>query len=241
MDKANQGLTMRRLPASARPLSDRRQPLATLSSVTFPVRARVAGGAVRRLAIVLAGVIGAVLVTASCAAGQHAQTAQVVPAIDGTHGQLGNMYLEGVALHAPTGPSYAAGSNVQLAITLVNAGSNADTLLDVTSADFTGWSIVDNAQAASVSQTSGDTGLPIEPHAAQRLGLADLGASAALSPRTLVLEDLSSKVAPLFPGTTVDVTFRFANAGTTTLHVPVQLTATPNSASLPAPTGPSVD
>lgn len=190
----------------------------------------------RRLGVALAGV----LLTASCAAGQHAQTADVVPAIDGTHGQVGDLLLEGVAIHAPSGSSYAKGGNAQLAITVVNGGASPDTLVNVTSPSFTSWGIVDNAQASSVSQSGGAaTGLTIQPHSAERLGLAALGASATLSPRTLVLEQLKS--GPLYPGADVDVTFRFANAGSTTLHVPVQITASPNTASLPAPTGPSVD
>lgn len=192
----------------------------------------------RRLGIAVA----AVLLTSSCAAGQHAQTAAVRPAIDGTHGQAGNMLLEGVALHAPSGSSYAAGSNVQLAVTVVNSGNAPDTLVNVSSPDFTSWGIVDNAQAAAVSSSgSADTGLTIDAGGAQRLGLADLGASPAMSPRTLVLMDLTKSSAPLFPGTTIDVTFRFANAGSTTLHVPVQITATPNLSTLPAPSGTPAD
>lgn len=188
------------------------------------------------LGIGLAGV----LLSASCAAGQHAQTAAVVPAIDGTHGKIGNIQLQGVAIHAPSGASYAADSNAQLAVTLVNTGAKSDTLVNVTSSEFAGWGIVDNAQASSsTASNSGDTGLTIDPHSAQRLGLADLGGATDLSPRTLILEQLKS--GPLYPGTTVDVTFRFANAGSTTLHVPVQLSSSPPTASLPAPTGPSVD
>lgn len=209
--------------------------LATLSNVTIPASARVRPRLARRLAVAVAGV----LVTASCAAGQHAQTADVVPSIDGTHGQIGNMLLEGVAIHAPDGPSYAAGSNAQLAITLVNNGSAPDKLTNVSSSAFAGWGIVANADATSVTQTTkADTGLTIDAHSAQRLGLADLGASADMSPRTLVLTNLAKS---LYPGVAVDVTFSFANAGAVTLHVPVQLTAAPNTASLPAPTGPSID
>ena len=208
--------------------------LATLWNVTSPGRLRVA----RRLGVALAGV----LLTASCAAGQHAQTADVIPAIDGTHGTVGTMVLAGVAVQAPSGSSYPAGSNVSLLITLVNNGNAPDKLVSVTSPAFTGWGVVDNADVASATSAGGsDTGLTIAAGSAQRLSLAAAGASADSSPQTLVLMGLAKSAAPLFPGTAVDLTFRFANAGTTTLHVPVQLTATPNEASLPAPTGPSID
>jgi copper(I)-binding protein len=180
-----------------------------------------------------------VLVTASCAAGEHAQTAAIQAAVDAASGRVGGMALSGAALHAPSGSSYPAGSNVSLAITLVNTKNSADTLVNVTSSAFTGWGVVDNAQAASTTASgSADTGLTIEANSAQRLGLAGTGASATASPRTLVLMNLAGNSAPLFPGSAVDITFRFADAGSTTLRVPVQLTATPpNGVTLPAPTG----
>ncbi len=208
--------------------------LATLWNVSSPGRVRVA----RRVGIGLAGV----LLTASCAAGQHAQTADVVPAIDGTHGQVGKIVLDGVAIQPPTKSSYAAGSTVQLSMTVVNNGTSADTLVNVTGPAFTGWGIVDNADAASATASSGaDTGLTIDPGSAQRLGLAGDGVSAQASPRTLVLTGLASTSAPLFPGNAVNLTFRFANAGTTTLRVPVRLTPSPNAATLPTESGASVD
>ena len=191
-----------------------------------------------RVASRLGVAVAAALLTASCAAGQHAQTADIVGAIDGTYGQVGTMSLDGVAIHAPSGMSYAADSNAPLGVTIVNEGMAADTLVSVTSPAFSGWGIVDNAAASTTSAVSNaDTGLTIEPGTAQRLSLADLGGSASASPRTLLLMKLTSSSAPLFPGTTVDVTFRFASAGTTTLHVPVQITASPDDATVPAESG----
>jgi copper(I)-binding protein len=158
---------------------------------------------------------------------------------DATRGQIGDIVLGGVAIHAPTGQSYAAGSTAQMSVTVVNNGNSADTLVNVTSPAFSGWAVVDNAAATSSSSSTsgGDTGLTIEPGSAQRLGLAGVGGSAQFSPRTLVLRNLSSSEAPLFPGTTLPVTFRFANAGSTTLSVPVQLTASPGGATVPVQTG----
>ena len=191
-----------------------------------------------RVASRLGVAVAAALLTASCAAGQHAQTADVVGVIDGTSGQVGSIALKGVAIHAPTGQSYAADSNAQVGVTIANEGTVADTLVSVTSPAFSGWGIVDNAAASATTSTSGgDTGLTIEPGSAQRLGLADLGGSATASPRTLVLMKLTSSAAPLFPGSTVDITFRFASAGTTTLHVPVQVTDAPDDATVPAESG----
>jgi copper(I)-binding protein len=184
----------------------------------------------------------AVLLSASCAAGQHAQTLDVVPALDGTYGAVGNMRLDGVAIPTPSDSTYSAGANVPLALTLVNGGNSPDTLVNVTSSDFTGWGIVDNADAGSASASSGaDTGLTVAPNSAQRLSLVTQGGSSDASPRTLVLMGLAADAAPLHPGGTIDLTFRFANAGTTTLHVPVQLAPAPNGATLPAPSSPAID
>jgi copper(I)-binding protein len=197
-------------------------------------RARIA----RRAGVALA----AVLLSSSCAAGQHAQTLDVVPALDGTYGTAGRLRLDGVAIPTPSDSSYAAGANVPLALTLVNSGNSPDTLVNVTSSDFTGWGIVDNADAGSASASKGaDTGLTVAPNSAQRLGLVTQGGSSDASPRTLVLMGLAADAAPLRPGSSVDLTFRFANAGTTTLHVPVQLASEPTGATLPPPSSPAID
>jgi copper(I)-binding protein len=189
--------------------------LATL----FHVSTSGPGRSARRLGIAVAGV----LLAAGCAAGQHAQTAQVRPGIDGTLGSVGAISLDGVAVHAPSGASYAKGSNAQLALTIVNDGTSPDTLVSVTSPSFAGWGIAANSDADTSTPTA--TGLTIQPGTAQRLGVADLGGSADLSDRTVVLTSLEQQ---LFPGNTVEITFRFARSGSATLRVPVQLRDAPS-------------
>jgi copper(I)-binding protein len=176
---------------------------------------------------------GAVLACASCAAGQNAATAEEVPSIDGTNATVGDMQLEGVAIQAPSGSSYAAGSSAPLALAIVNNGDSADTLTAVTSPAFSGWGIAKTAAAAAQP-----TPTSIPAGSSLRLGLHNLGASSSSSTETLVLSALAKGSSPLFPGGSVSITFRFAKAGSTTLTVPVQLSTTPNDASVSAPSQP---
>jgi copper(I)-binding protein len=179
--------------------------------------------------------IGAVLLTGSCAAGQHAATAEIVPAIDGTSGVVGALRLEGVAIHAPSGASYAAGSNAELAMVIANGGNADDTLTNVASPAFSGWGIVATDAATSATIPPRGTPTVIPAGTSLSLGLKNLGTSSQNSPKTLVLTSLAKKSSPLFPGASVKITYTFAKAGAKTLTVPVQLASVPNEASVPAP------
>lgn len=181
--------------------------------------------------------VSAAVLTAACAAGQQAQTAQERPSIDGTTGVIGQLQLEGVALHAPTGiRAYPAGSAVAMKLYIVNNGQSGDTLTNVTSSAFTGWQVVSTPAVPAATATGGgsESGTPqqIGPGAAIGLGLTNLTPGGTGSAETLVLTGLKTSSAPLYPGSAVPVTFTFANAGQTTLTVPVQVSAQPNSQTL---------
>ncbi|MGH8860246.1 MAG: hypothetical protein ACRDVG_03255 [Jatrophihabitantaceae bacterium] len=190
--------------------------------------------------------LSATVLTAACAAGQQAQTADEITTVDGTQGSVGNIQLESVALQAPSGPSYADGASVPLTAYIVNNGQSADSLVRVSSSAFTGgWDVVSTpallpgpsgaAGAASSAAPSSGRAQKIGAGAAVGFGLTDLSPSGAGSPETLVLRGLTN--GPLFPGTAVKITFTFADAGQTTLTVPVQVSAKPNNATLPPATG----
>ncbi len=70
------------------------------------------------------------------------------------------------------------------------------------------------------------------------LGLTGLNTGSGTSKQTLVLVGLAKQSAPLTPGMAVPVTFTFANAGQTTLTVPVRLSTTPYDQTLPASPAP---
>ena len=180
---------------------------------------------VSRLRVALVALSTAVL-TAACAAGQQAQTANERPTLDGTQATIGKISLGGVALHAPTDNSYPAGSTVAMSIHIVNNGQRPDTLTNVSSPAFGGWDVVSTPSVQTSGTTGSGGGSPqkIGPQAAISLGLGDLTSNGTGSATTLVLTGLKSKSAPLYPGTAVKITFTFAKAGSKTLVVPVQIT-----------------
>jgi copper(I)-binding protein len=192
--------------------------------------------------------LSAAVLTAACAAGQHAQTAEEKPTIDGTQGSVGAIQLESVALHTPPNSSYPAGASVPMSVYIANTGNTADTLTNVTSTAFTGWGVVasssgQTSSAAASPATSAAGSAPGTPQrigagGALSLGLQKLTSNGTGSPQTLVLQGLASKSAPLYPGSAVKITFTFAKAGQTTLTVPVQLSVTPNQQTLAPGTSP---
>ena len=176
------------------------------------------------------------MLTGACAAGQHAQTAEEKPSLDGTFGNVGNIQIEGVAFHAPNGASYPSGASVPLAAYIANNGTSPDKLVKVESSAFSGgWAVESGSSSGSSSSSGSGNGQPqtIGPNQAVGFGLQDLGSSGAGSPKTIVLRGLTAQSAPLFPGTAVKVTFTFANAGQTTLTVPVQISTDPHQQTLP--------
>jgi copper(I)-binding protein len=180
--------------------------------------------------------LGATVLTAACAAGQQAATSEEKPTLDGTQGQVGQIQLEGVALHPPTGKAYSSGASVPLSVYIVNNGQTSDKLTGISSPAFSGWSVTSTAFASSKSGTSSAA---IRPGSAVGFSMRNLTPTGGGSPRSIVLSGLSDKNAPLFPGNSVRVTFTFAKAGQTTLTVPVALSEQPNSASVAAPSSAS--
>lgn len=119
----------------------------------------------RRIGIGLVAVCVA-LVTSSCAAGQKAETARATPVVDGTNGQVGSMQLHAVAIKAPSGASYAQGTDALMTLIIVNNGRDKDTLTTVSSPRFRTvgfYSSADDADAhakadATASSSASDTG-----------------------------------------------------------------------------------
>jgi hypothetical protein len=194
---------------------------------------------------VSAAVVVAAL-SAACAAGQKAATADEKPSLDGTHAQVGNMLLQGVAFRSPSGASYAPGSSVPLIVYIANNGQQADKLVKVESSDFPGgWDVVSTPSldagpsGAPSSAPSGKTtsGRPqkIPADSAVGFGLQNLSPSGAGSPESIVLLGYNGSE-PLHPGMSSTVTFTFANAGSVSLSVPVQLTDSPTGQTLPEQT-----
>jgi copper(I)-binding protein len=234
----------------------------------------------RRLGIGFA-VVCATLLSAACSAGQHAQTANEVPAIDGTSGNLGSLSLRAVAIKPPpNGVSYAKGTVAELQLAVINTGTTGDTLTSVSSPATSNIRLfATEADASAAASTPTPTSSPSTSSSATESasgtgsasgsGTATTTGSASSSPsatpstastsaaskppslaipagqvlslgvtsRDAILDLVVNKV--LFPGPSVPITFTFANAGSITLHVPVQLAVHTGDVGISVPPLPS--
>ena len=181
---------------------------------------------------VVAGVgvaVAAALLTSACAAGQDAQTANQKPTLDGTNVSVGAIDLRGLSIEAPSGVSYAPGSNPAIKLVLVNSGHSTDQLTSITSSDASGWG---TAIGTTGTGTTSTTPVDLTPGARVSYGVPEATNSLLL---------LNTKTT-LYPGTTIPVTFTFAKAGSVSVDVPVHLTEGSQSPSyVPAPSGAASD
>jgi copper(I)-binding protein len=180
------------------------------------------------------------LLGAGCAAGQQAETAHELPAIDAANGaNVGNLQLRALAIEAPaTGTFYPQGTDAYLMLTIVNTGRADDTLTGVSTAAATGWASYPSTAAAAFAAeepSSLATSSSAQGSSAQTKVLipaqTSVGFSVPTTPRVLVLSNLTST---LYTAQSVKITFTFANAGSVTIAVPVQLSSSPGSSIIPS-------
>lgn len=181
----------------------------------------------RRLGIGVVA-IAATLLTAACATGQNAMTAEEVPAIDGTQATVGKIDIRDISIQPPSAKSYSVADDVELTFVVANTGTTSDALTRISSPDFTSatfFASASNADAAS------STPVTIAAGSSVSFGIDPSGAQASLN--SLTAAGAGSDKG-LFPGELVPVTFSFKNAGSVTAQVPVALTGVANTASVPA-------
>lgn len=121
----------------------------------------------RRLGVALVALATCVL--SACGAGQHAQTADQIPPIDGAYGSVGELQLAGVAMLAPQDGKtfYSAGAEVPLMLSIANNGTTTDTLTAVSSPVAGGWTAAPIAAgSASPSDSSSDSSSPSDSSSA---------------------------------------------------------------------------
>ncbi len=193
--------------------------------------------AVRRYGV---GIVAAVaLLTSACAAGQDAQTADQKATLDGTNASVGAMDLRDLAIQAPiTATYYQPGSDALLKLVIVNSSSKDDTLTGISSSAFAGWSAysttadAESVQASDESSGATPAGAPtgtksVPVPAGTRVSWGVPEATGGLL--------LTAFKKAVYPGTTVNITFTFANNGSKTISVPIALTNGPNDSVLPGP------
>jgi hypothetical protein len=180
------------------------------------------------------------LLLTGCAAGQRAATANEVPVIDGVTASIGQIDLRNVTILTPPKGSYAAGSDADLQVYLVNNGQ-PDKLVSVSSSSaasveiFSSQADADAAASSpsasatddatpSDSASPSDTSAPASSSAVVDLASGQLtrvgsGGSAPV----IVIKGLT---AALYPAMSIPLVFTFANAGTGTVWVSVHLSTT---------------
>ncbi|AZI58774.1 hypothetical protein EH165_12160 [Nakamurella antarctica] len=153
-----------------------------------------------RLRFVPAAGVALALVLSGCAAGQIAQTANQVAAVDGANGDSGKIGVRNVLLAtAPTG-GYPAGSDIPMSLVITNSALTADKLVSV------------STPAAASVKVSGDGAIASK-------SLVKVGGD---NPLTLTLTGL---VEQLPFGHSIPMTFSFASGGTVKVNVPIEIPA----------------
>jgi len=193
-----------------------------------------------RLGLVLTS---AALITSACAAGKDSQTSEENPTMDGSNAEVGKIDLRGIAIATPTAEHYFKGNDAMLVGVIANAGDDDDTLTGISTTAAASWGEFDTAKDAqsviAVDQTGSaatatsvpqpKTSVPITAGAR----LQFVGQS--LDTGAIVLKGLTQD---LYPAAEVRVTFTFAKAGTVTMWVPVQISATKgNNETIPPVSG----
>jgi copper(I)-binding protein len=217
-------------------------------------------GLFRRLGPVAASAALGLALLTGCAAGQHAQTIEQTPAIDGVQAQAGSIAVRAAGIAAPeSGTSYAKGSDAELRMVLVNQGGQPDKLVSVSSPAATGAELGAGSGAgsdASASPSASDTGsaaASASPSASSTSSASASDSSSAsssgsaagapldLPPRQSVQIGISDGDATarltglnteLFSAQPIPVTLTFASGASVTVTMAVQLT----SEAPPAPT-----
>ncbi|MCW2540301.1 MAG: hypothetical protein JWN95_2026 [Frankiales bacterium] len=190
----------------------------------------------------------AAVALSGCAAGQDAQTANQQPAIDGVNADSGLVGIRDAAIAAPSATNYAAGSDAELQLTLINNGLNQDSLVAVTSTAAAAAVIgVDGPPSSNqgVNVTPLESGSPSSgsSESASASPTASAGSSAPSTPADVPIvipgqssvqvgvsivgpsAVLTGLAKPLFPAQTVPVTFRFSSGATINVDLATRLTS----------------
>jgi len=203
----------------------------------------------RRIGIGVAFSAAALLALGGCAAGQHAQTADVVPAVDGVAADAGHIALRAVTVAPPDNKSYPAGGDATMQMVLVNDSTVDDRLTGVSAPVATEGRFFANMADATFaplpSPVTSDTGTGT-PTAGSTPTDTSASTPAETAPRTIPSIELPAGQAvsigyspnlpviqlhgltkELFPAQTFPITFQFARGGSVTFVVAVHLAPGP--------------
>jgi len=169
-------------------------------------------------------------VITACSAGQVNQTSSQLRDKVGATAQLGDLTLRQVQLAYPTDGSYVPGEDAELQMTIVNSGSEDDTLVGI---DGTGFGEVRVTGSASGTVTASPSGAATTTSSAQAttsggaraLDITIPAGSSIFLGQNAPTVTLASLGQELLPTQTMDLTFTFQRAGEVTMSVPVAVPA----------------
>lgn len=156
----------------------------------------------------------AALALSGCAAGPAAETAQQEAAVNGANVEVGSIVLRDVVLAYPGGKGvfgYRAGEAAPLAVTVVNESDTPDQLVSVSSPVASDVTVVGQTTIAGGDAVSAIADRAVR---AEQIASGQLPAGRLL----IVLTGLRE---PIRPGLNTPVTFRFREAGSVTVPVPI--------------------
>jgi hypothetical protein len=202
----------------------------------------------RTLGIGLA--VAAALLVSACAAGRQAATANQKNTLDGVNADLGMIHIRGMVVDAPT-LFYKSGTSATVKVVLVNSSrTQSDLLTSITSPVLSDWGTFNNTADAgavlaadaskspsagtSKSPSSSASALPAPGHQILIPAGARTSYGTPESTGALVFLEFTRDV---YPGTTIPVTLRFAQAGTITISVPIALSNSTNTSPIATPSG----
>jgi hypothetical protein len=191
----------------------------------------------RTLGIGLAVAIA--LLTSACAAGQQAATANEQNTIDGVNADLGAIHIRGMLIDPPT-LFYKKNDSATVKLVLVNTSqTKSDLLTSVTSPAITDWGSFSSAASAdavlaanSSRAQKSDAAVPLPT---RQVYIPAGGRANYGTPESTGALLFIGFTRNIYPGTTIPVTLRFAQAGSITITVPVALANTVNTTPIAPP------
>ncbi len=194
----------------------------------------------------------AVLTLTGCAAGQHAQTADEVPVVDGVMANAGPVALRAVTVAPPTDNSFPANGDAPMQMVIINDGTADDQLESVTTSAasqvrfFSSLPAADSSAPASTDSSSPETTPSETPSGGESSSstssssTADVGTIQSINlpmgratsigyTPDLPQIQLHGLTSQLFPSESFPITFQFAKAGSVTFTVSVHLAPGPSS------------
>lgn len=171
----------------------------------------------RRLVSVAALAAGAAIILSGCSAGQLAQTATQVAAINGNTAEVGNIALRNVHIVYPGSGDATIntkGGRAALALSIINTGETVPDELTGVTTDL-GTAKITSADGDKIRIDPGETVVVSTPSA----GTATVDTEAGKTESAAI--EITGLTQDIIPGLTYNVSFDFKESGTVEVQVPV--------------------